>query len=167
MPKPVGRPPHNIDLDKLTEYASQDIDNKDIAKALGMSVASFYNYMKQNENFRNAYQQGMENRKFELEKALYKRAAGYHVQEKRTVTTDDPGKGQIVQKTVTEKNYVPDTTALIFTLSNIMPDKYKQRGPEAKLDVNININDMRQLPTEELEKILSNQIVDAIDYQIE
>jgi len=162
-----GRPPLIIDYDKLTEYASQDITNKEIAEALDISVASFYNKMKTDENFRQAYEQGMDNRKYELEKALYRRAAGYQAEEKKTVVTNDPEKGQTTQTTVTEKSYVPDTTALIFALSNIMPDKYKQKGPESKLDVNINVNQINQLSDNELIKIASGAIVDAVDYKIE
>ncbi len=159
-----GRPPLIIDYDKLTEYASQDITNKEIAGALDMSVASFYNKMKTDENFRQAYEQGMDNRKYELEKALYKRATGYQAEE---VVIEKDESGNVVKTKITDKTYVPDTTALIFTLSNIMPDKYKQKGPESKLDVNINVNQINQLSDNELIKIASGAIVDAVDYSIE
>ena len=165
--KSVGRPAIPVDYDKLTEYASQDIINRDIAKALGMSPTLFYIKMREDPEFKKAYEQGMDNRKYELERALYRRAAGYQTEEKKTVTTDDPEKGQTTQTTVIEKSYVPDTTALIFTLSNIMPDKYKQKGPEAKLDVNINVNQINQLSDLELAKLASGAIVEALDYSIE
>jgi hypothetical protein len=167
--KPVGRPAIPVDYDKLTEYASQDIINRDIAKALGMSPTLFYMKMREDPKFKKAYEQGMENRKFELERALYRRAAGYQTEEKKTVVTNDPEKGQIIQTTVTEKSYVPDTTALIFTLSNVMPDKYKQKGPESKLDININVNQINQLSDDELVKIASGAIIEAeaLDYTIE
>jgi hypothetical protein len=109
----------------------------------------------------------MDNRKFELERALYRRASGYQAEEKKTVITDDPEKGKTTQTTIIEKSYVPDTTALIFTLSNIMSEKYKQKGPEAKLDVNINVNQINQLSDLELAKLASGAIVEALDYSIE
>lgn len=165
--KPVGRPAIQVDYDKLTEYASQDIINRDIAKALGMSPTLFYMKMREDPEFRKAYEQGMDNRKYELERALYRRASGYQTEEKKTVVTNDPEKGQTTQTTITEKSYVPDTTALIFTLSNIMSDKYKQKGPESKLDVNINVNQINQLSDSELAKIASGAIVEALDYTIE
>ena len=158
-----GRPPLIIDYDKLTEYASQDITNKEIAEALDMSVASFYNKMKTDENFRQAYEQGMDNRKYELEKALYKRAAGYQAEE---VVIEKDESGNVVKTKVTEKSYVPDTTALIFTLSNRYSDKYKQRV-ESSIDINVNVNQINQLPDNELIKIASGAIVDAVDYNIE
>ena len=165
--KSVGRPAIPVDYDKLTEYASQDIINRDIAKALGMSPTLFYMKMREDPEFKKAYEQGMDNRKFELERALYRRAAGYQAEEKKTVVTNDPEKGRTIQTTVTEKSYVPDTTALIFTLSNIMPDKYKQKGPESKLDININVNQINQLSDSELAKLASGAIVEALDYTIE
>ena len=165
--KSVGRPAIPVNYDKLTEYASQDIINKDIAKALGMSPTLFYMKMREDPEFRKAYEQGMDNRKFELERALYRRAAGYQTEEKKTVVTTDPEKGQTTQTTIIEKSYVPDTTALIFTLSNVMPDKYKQKGPEARLDVNINVNQINQLSDLELAQLASGAIVEALDYSIE
>lgn len=158
-----GRPPLIIDYDKLTEYASQNITNKEIAEALDMSVASFYNKMKTDEKFRQAYEQGMDNRKYELEKALYKRAAGYQAEE---VVIEKDESGNVVKTKVTEKSYVPDTTALIFTLSNRYSDKYKQRV-ESSIDINVNVNQINQLPDNELIKIASGAIVDAVDYNIE
>jgi hypothetical protein len=165
--KSVGRPAIPVDYDKLTEYASQDIINRDIAKALGMSPTLFYIKMREDPKFKKAYEQGMDNRKFELERALYRRASGYQAEEKKTVITDDPEKGKTTQTTIIEKSYVPDTTALIFTLSNIMSEKYKQKGPEAKLDVNINVNQINQLSDLELAKLASGAIVEALDYSIE
>lgn len=165
--KSVGRPAIQVDYDKLTEYASQDIINRDIAKALGMSPTLFYMKMREDPKFKAAYEQGMDNRKYELERALYRRAAGYQTEEKKTVVTNDPEKGQTTQTTIIEKSYVPDTTALIFTLSNIMSEKYKQKGPESKLDVNINVNQINQLSDSELAQLASGAIVEALDYSIE
>lgn len=164
-PNKVGRPPIPIDYDKLTEYASQNIINKEIAEALDISLASFYRFMRVDPDFKQAYEQGMENRKYELERALYRRAAGYQAEEKQIVITDDPEKGRTTKTTVTEKNYVPDTTALIFTLSNRYGDKYKQRV-ESTIDININYNEINQLSNEELIKLASNPMVEA-EYSIE
>jgi len=166
-PSKIGRPPVIIDYDKLTGFASQNIENYKIAEALGISTATFYRLMNEDPNFKAAYEQGMENRKYELEKALYRRAAGYQAEEKKVIITDDPEKGRTTQTTVIEKSYVPDTTALIFTLSNRYADKYKQRGPESKLDVNINVNQINQLSDSELAKIASSAVIDNIDYLIE
>lgn len=160
--EPVGRPPVNIDYDKLTEYASQPISNKEIAKALDMSVSTFYKYMREDTIFKQAYENGMDNRKYELEKALYKRATGFEAQE---VVTEKDEKGNLVKTKITDKSYVPDTTAAIFALKNVYSEKYKDRI-ETVTDININFNQIQALTNEELAKLASNAMIE-VDYSIE
>jgi len=163
-----GKPPKVINYDKLTEYASQDIPNYEIAKALNISVRVFYDRLKNDPKFQLAYEQGIENRKYELEKALYRRAEGYSIEEKRVVVNKDPIKGESIQTTITEKNYVPDTTALIFALSNRYSEKYKQRAePTQQIDINVNIKQIDRLSDTELFKIASGEFLEGIDYQVE
>jgi predicted DNA-binding protein YlxM (UPF0122 family) len=162
-----GKPPKVINYDKLTEYASQDIPNYEIAKALNISVRVFYDRLKNDTEFQLAYEQGIENRKYELEKALYRRAEGYSVEEKRVVVNKDPIRGESIQTTITEKNYVPDTTALIFALSNRYSEKYKQRAEPTQIDINVNIKQIDRLSDTELFKIASGEFLEGIDYQVE
>lgn len=160
--EPAGRPPVNIDYDKLTEYTSQPISNKDIASALDISVTTFYKYMREDANFKQAYENGMDNRKYELEKALYKRATGFEAQE---VVTEKDEEGNTIKTKITDKSYVPDTTAAIFALKNVYSEKYKDRI-ETVTDININFNQIQQLSNEELVKLASNATIEA-DYTIE
>lgn len=162
IPNKIGRPTADIDYDKLTEYASQNIENYKIAEALGISVATFYKHMKENPDFKQAYDQGMENRKYELEKALYRRAMGFEAQE--TITEKDE-KGNVIKTKITDKNYVPDTTAAIFALKNVYSEKYKDRI-ETVTDININFNQIQALTNEELVKLASNTTIE-VDYTIE
>lgn len=78
------------------------------------------------------------------------------------VVNKDPVKGESIQTTVTEKNYVPDTTALIFALSNRYSEKYKQRAEPTQIDINVNIKQIDRLSDTELFKIL-----EGVDYQVE
>lgn len=172
-PKPNNR--HNsgrksameyVDLEALTEYASQSIENYKIAEALDISTRTFYKLLSTNAEFKQAYEQGIDNRKYALEKALLKRAEGFTATESQTVVTDDPEKGRIVKNTVTQKNYVPDSTALIFSLKNLYSDKYKDRV-ESVNTVNINVNQIQNLPDEELLKYANVEMLDSTDYSIE
>lgn len=148
-------------LDDLVEYASQQITNKEIAELLGISEASFYKLMNESKEFKEAYQKGLNNRKFVLEKALFKRAEGFQVQEVQT-TTDSEGKTTV---RVTDKNYVPDTTALIFALKNTYPDKYKDKI-ETTTNINLNIKNIETLSNEELLKLTEGAEIEA-EYSIE
>jgi hypothetical protein len=153
-------------LARLTAYASQSISNLKIAEMIGISSASFYKLMGESPDFKLAYEKGIDYRKYELEKALIKRAEGYTAEEKQTVITDDPEKGRIVKNTVTQKNYVPDTTALIFSLKNLYGDKYKDRV-ESVNTVNINVQQIQNIPDEELLKYANMDLIEDADYQIE
>ena len=158
----VGRPPTNVDYNQLESFASQNIENYKIAEALNIGVSTFYRLMNADEKFKEAYDKGMENRKYELEKALFKRATGF---EGKEVVTEKDQDGNIIKQKITDKSYVPDTTAAIFALKNVYSDKYKDRI-ETVTDINVNINQMQQLSNEELAKLVSTNIVDA-EYSIE
>lgn len=149
-------------MDDLITYVTQGLENIKIAELLDISESSFYRLMADNQEFKEAYQKGIDNRKYALEKALLKRAEGFEAME--TVTETDE-KGNIVKTKTTNKHYVPDTTALIFSLKNLYGDKYKDRV-ETVTDININYNQIQSLTNEELVKMASNNLVNA-DYQIE
>jgi len=149
-------------LDDLVEYASQQISNKEIAKLLGISESSFYKLMNESKEFKESYQKGLNNRKFVLEKALFKRAEGFIAEEKQVVRDAE---GNILKETINEKYYVPDTSALIFSLKNIYSDKYKDRV-ETVMDIDINVNQIQSLSNEELER-LANLYIPGTDYEIE
>ena len=158
-----GRKEIPVDYDKLTMYSSQAMSNKDIAAILGISEATFYVRMAQDQEFKQAYEAGINNRKYSLEKALLKRAEGYDTQEKETISD---GEGNVIKVKTTEKSYVPDTTALIFSLKNLYSDKYKE-VVQTQTDININVNQIHQLTDDELAKIASAPILEAIEYSIE
>ena len=149
-------------LDDLTEYAAQDISNKDIAEMLGIGESTFYRLLSENQQFREAYQKGLDNRKYTLEKALFKRAEGFVAEEKQIVRDAE---GNVIKEVVNEKHYVPDTTALIFSLKNIYGEKYKDRV-ETVTDFNINISQINQLSDKELQR-MSGIDISGIDYEIE
>lgn len=149
-------------LEHLTAYASQPINNCEIAEALNIGLTSFYKLMNESQEFKIAYNKGIDNRKYELEKALLKRATGFAGQEVKTETDAD---GNIIRKTVTDKSYVPDTTALIFSLKNLYGDRYKD-VIESVNTVNINVQQIQNIPDEELLKYASNNLIEA-DYEIQ
>lgn len=149
-------------LDDLTAYSSQGISNQDIAKMLDISERSFYRLMAQEHTFKEAYNKGLESRKYELEKALFKRAEGFTAQE---VKIETDGNGNVTKKIVTDKHYVPDSTALIFALKNVYGDKYKD-SVETVSTVNVNIQQIQNVPDEELLKYANVDLIDSVEYEI-
>ena len=80
--------------------------------------------------------------------------------------TEKDNEGNIIKTKVTDKSYVPDTTAAIFALKNVYSEKYKDRI-ETITDININVNQINQLSDAELAKIANANIIEALDYNIE
>ena len=62
-------------------YARDGMIDKDIAKKLGISVATFYNYENKHIEFLEAIKRGKYPVDFEVENSLLKRAKGYSYQE--------------------------------------------------------------------------------------
>lgn len=164
--KPGRKPIEDIvtpqTLEDLEGYASQNVPNHQIAKTLKISLSSFYKLLRENQDWKDAYSRGMESQKYELEKSLFRRATGFAGQEIQTIVDAD---GKTTTKT-TDKMYVPDSTALIFSLKNVYADKYKDRV-ESVNTVNINVNQIQNLPDEELLKYANAEMLDSTEYQIE
>ena len=67
-------------------------------------------------------------------KSLVKKLEGYTEKEEKIVYVDSgkpdaegKTKPKIKEKTITDKHYQPDTTAIIFTLCNAEPENWKNR----------------------------------------
>lgn len=59
-----------------------------------------------------------------LEHSLWKKALGFEFDETKTETNKE---GVTTKKTIIKKYYPPDTAALIFALTNVSPDEWKNR----------------------------------------
>ena len=163
--KPIFQKVENR-LDDLTNYISQGMENKKVAEMLDICESSFYHLLATEPQFKQAYEAGIDNRKYTLEKALLKRAEGFTAEETQTVVTDDPKTGRTVKNTTTKKNYVPDSVSLIFALKNLYSDKYKDRI-ESVSTVNVNVQQINNMSNEELLQCATNVEISLDDYSIE
>lgn len=159
-------------LEEVTEWKIQGLSNVQIAKNLGISEPVFYEYLLRYQEFREAIEKGKIKMITELENAAFKSATGHTIQEKK-IEQDAEGKTKV---TITDKYIPPNPAQNIFMLKNLMPKKYKDKI-ETEHTVNVNINKLDMLPTEDLLKMLSNSEnllknagfveVDNLDYEIE
>lgn len=146
-------------FETVVDMISNGIENYKVADYLNISLATFYRGLRQFAPLRDAYQKGMDNRAYRLEQALFKRAEGFTATEtKKEVDAE----GNLVKTTVTDKHFVPDTTALIFALKNVMPDKYKDRV-EQTITHNITVENLGVTTTEQLLSLLDKDKLGAID----
>ena len=123
-------------LAKVTKWARDGMFDKDIARALGVSVAVFSEYKKEYPELDEALKSGRRTAVMAIENALFEKALPHQ----RKVTTKEvyksasgkgPGK-QMIREEITEVD--GDTTAAIFLLKSWDPDRYRE-----KTEVNMNI----------------------------
>ncbi len=103
----------------LEGWARDGLTNEQIAKNIGITTSTFYEWKKKELEFSEALKKGKEVIDFEVENALLKRALGYEYEEE----TYENG---ILTKKV-KKQVAPDTTAQIFWLKNRKPNNWKDR----------------------------------------
>lgn len=111
-----------------------DTVEKAVAKA-GITKTTFYEWLQDPDKadfadaIKNAKSEFKKTIVDRLQKSLWDKALGFSYEEMKTEYMRDPKTSQIVVKnqSVTKKRYPPDTAALIFALTNLAPDEWKNR----------------------------------------
>ena len=117
----------------LEGWARDGLTDEQIAKNIGISRASLYEWKKKEVDIFDALKKGKEVIDFEVENALLKRALGYEYEEE----TYENG---ILTKKV-KKQVPPDTTAQIFWLKNRKKEQWREKAEVVKTDEDLqNIN---------------------------
>ena len=109
-------------LEKITQWVSDGEPEYLIAKKVGVNRHTWYKYKKSKVEFSKAIIDGQQNLTQNIESFLYKRCKGY----------TDPESG---------KHTPPSDLAIIFTLKNLDPDKWKDRQ-EIKQNINQKIENL-------------------------
>ena len=122
-------------IEKGYELASQGLCDKDIAKALGISVASFYNYQNEHLEFLESLKKGKKPVDSDVVSALLKNALGFTIIVKKAFKVKNTE--YIEGKKVSEKEEIvladeeqyisPDTTAQIFWVKNRLPEDWRDK----------------------------------------
>jgi len=107
--------------ERAKKLAQEGIIDRDIAKALGISEDTFYEFQKRHLEFSEAVKEGKRRPNQEVEAALFKIAVGYTAQE-RHVELDAQQKPKKI--TVIDKVFAPVPVAQIFWLKNRMREKW-------------------------------------------
>lgn len=153
--------------EKIVEMLKSDTYTiTEVCKAAGISTNTYRNWRRDDEEFVKAINDAEEERMdfflAEAKKGLLKKIQGYTVEETKVVTVpskelDENGrpKPKIKEQTTVRKYIAPDTAAIIFTLINGEPGKWKNShytevvGKGGK-DL------IKQLPDDELDKKIAD-----------
>lgn len=103
----------------LESWARSGLTDEQIAKNMGVTVRTLYNWKKKSLPIFQSLKKGKEVVDYEVENALLKRALGYTVKEEK-LTKD----GEVVEL---EREVPGDVTAQIFWLKNRKPDAWRDK----------------------------------------
>lgn len=116
-------------LTALETWARLGLTDEDIAKNIGIHVATLYEWKNKYSDIAEALTYGKQEADAIVENALYKRAVGYDYEEvtkELRINPETKEREMVVTKIVT-KNVIPDTTAQIFWLKNRKQDMWRDK----------------------------------------
>lgn len=108
----------------------------EVCHQVGITTKTYYEWLKDYEDFAEQVEQAQDERMqffvAEAKKSLLKKIQGYTVDETKVVTVPGAtvnGKVQpkIKEQTTVKKHIAPDTAAVIFTMTNGEPSKWRNR----------------------------------------
>lgn len=130
----------------LEGWARDGLTDEQIAKNIGISRASLYEWKKKEVDIFDALKKGKEVIDFEVENALLKRALGY------TITIEEEKLDKYGDVHTLKKDvHVPgDTTAMIFWLKNRRKEQWREKVEVVKTDddlqkINKNVSNIADL----------------------
>lgn len=118
--------------DDIIFYIREGDSNILACKKVGISKETFYTWINDKPDFsdslKKARKEFRETIVQTLEQSLWKRAAGYEIEEsKNEYRTLKDGSKVLVKSSKITKHFPPDTGALIFALTNLDPENWKNR----------------------------------------
>ena len=132
---------------KIEGWARDGLTDEQIAYNIGIHTATLYRWKEEHCEICEALKKGKEVIDRLVENALLKRALGYEYEEVK----EKYEMGVCVERTVTKKEVIPDTTAQIFWLKNRKPEEWRDKQ-NIHVEGNIN-NPFAGLTTEQLLKL--------------
>lgn len=108
---------------RLEAWARDGLIDKQIAENIGITTTTLYDWKNKYPAISEALKRGKEVVDIHVENALLKRALGYEYDEVK----EKYEYGRMVERTVTRKEVVPDTTAQIFWLKNRKPNVWRDK----------------------------------------
>jgi len=137
-------------LTLIEGWAKSGLTDEQIAKNIGVTTTTFYEWKKKYADFSEALKKGKEVSDFEVENALFKSATGYEYEERKEVQEVVDG---VMRKKVeiTRKQVPPNATSAIFWLKNRKPDKWRDKQ---EIEQTNRTNPFADLTTDELRKLI-------------
>ena len=111
---------------RIEGWAKDGLTDEQIAKNMGISRGTIYDWKKNHSDISNALKRGKEVVDREVENALEKAAVGYWVEETKTYIEEVDGRKK--KKIEKNKKWIPaNTTAQIYWLKNRKPEQWRDK----------------------------------------
>ena len=107
----------------LEDWARQGLFDEQIAKNMGISEATLYNYKNKHPEIKEALRKGKEVVDIEVENAMFKRAIGYTI----TINEQKVDKDGYVHDLKRDVHIPGDVTAQIFWLKNRRKQQWRDK----------------------------------------
>ena len=107
----------------LEAWARDGLTDEQIATKMGICRDTLIQWKKKYPDISDTLKKGKDVVDIQVENALLKRALGYEYEE----VSEKYEMGILVEKKITKKQVVPDTTAQIFWLKNRKPDEWRDK----------------------------------------
>ena len=145
----------------LQDYGGATL--KDFCKAMDIEDETYYQWMLKSEfseAILKAKQIFRETQEERLVESLMQSALGYEASETKTeYMSDEHGNRRPKKQTVTKKNVAPNTGAAIFLLTNIAPEKWKNKlntehsgVVDTGLKINVRSEEVKELVKQAINK---------------
>lgn len=132
-------------------WARDGLTDVQIAKKIGISKQTFYDWQKRYPDFSDSLKKGKEIVDRQVENALLKKVLGYSYKECTEITDAE---GNVSTKIIT-KYVIPDTTAQIFWLKNRKPNEWREKQEVKQINIEPKQDNLSQLTDEELRQLIS------------
>lgn len=129
----------------LEDWARQGLFDEQIAKNMGISEATLYNYKNKHPEIKEALRKGKEVVDIEVENAMFKRAIGYTI----TINEQKVDKDGFVHDLKRDVHIPGDVTAQIFWLKNRRKQQWRDKVEYEKTQGVQKIHIVNDLPKDE------------------
>lgn len=120
--------------EKICEYLSKGkYSQAQVSRKVGIHPTTFTDWLNIHPEFREAVEEAkqayLDSLSIKARCALEKKIEGFYAPETKTVKRKLKGESEmtVIEETVTDKYVAPDTTAIIFVLTNTDPENWKNR----------------------------------------
>lgn len=145
----------------LMDYGGATLKN--FCEAMDIDSETYYGWMQKSEfsdSIKNAKEDFKATQEERLVESLMQSALGYEASETKTeYMSDEHGNRRPKKQTVTKKNVAPNTGAAIFLLTNIAPEKWKNKlntehsgVVDTGLKINVRSEEVKELVKQAINK---------------